>query len=288
MLTPLWFRTDAKISDAFCWNEQGKLPSVWRNQMHHLFLRLSLIKMRHYLVKPSSPRLHTQQLGARRKRPRPAHHHPPPRTGIASVHPADPPPRRPTRRFWARPSSSRLPSCRSEAPALPRRTGKADLFPRPHACSPSSRPQCSRSRRAGTRRRAGGSKLRECRGGAPASPAGPRRRGALPAVSDIEEDHPNIVKYHGRESPLTTRPRDRDMSATARWVGAPTHLCCPLPVSPLQPWRAPYHACRAAARPPPPPPDGVAGRRNRAEYCPGAGPEADPKPGFGRAPWPGY
>jgi hypothetical protein len=34
-------RTDAKISDAVCWNEQGKMPSVWRNQMHHLFLRLS-------------------------------------------------------------------------------------------------------------------------------------------------------------------------------------------------------------------------------------------------------
>ena len=35
-------RTDAEISDAVCWNEQGKMPSVWRNQMYHLFLRLSL------------------------------------------------------------------------------------------------------------------------------------------------------------------------------------------------------------------------------------------------------
>jgi hypothetical protein len=34
-------RTDAKISDAVCWNEQGDIPSVWRSQMHHLFLRLS-------------------------------------------------------------------------------------------------------------------------------------------------------------------------------------------------------------------------------------------------------
>src|SRR3954447_18526860 len=36
------FRTDAKISDAVCWNEHGEMPSVWRNQIHHLFLRLSL------------------------------------------------------------------------------------------------------------------------------------------------------------------------------------------------------------------------------------------------------
>jgi len=35
-------RTDAKISDAVCWNERGGMPSVWRSQMHHLFLRLSL------------------------------------------------------------------------------------------------------------------------------------------------------------------------------------------------------------------------------------------------------
>ena len=34
-------RTDAEISDAVCWNEQGEMPSVWRNQMHHLLLRLS-------------------------------------------------------------------------------------------------------------------------------------------------------------------------------------------------------------------------------------------------------
>jgi len=34
-------RTDVKISDAVCWNEQGEMPSGWRNQMHHLFLRLS-------------------------------------------------------------------------------------------------------------------------------------------------------------------------------------------------------------------------------------------------------
>ena len=34
-------RTDAKISDAVCWNERGGMPSVWRSQMHHLFLRLS-------------------------------------------------------------------------------------------------------------------------------------------------------------------------------------------------------------------------------------------------------
>jgi hypothetical protein len=34
-------RTDAEISDAVCWNEQGEMPSVWRSQVHHLFLRLS-------------------------------------------------------------------------------------------------------------------------------------------------------------------------------------------------------------------------------------------------------
>jgi hypothetical protein len=34
-------RTDAKISDAVFWNERGGIPSVWRRQMHHLFLRLS-------------------------------------------------------------------------------------------------------------------------------------------------------------------------------------------------------------------------------------------------------
>ena len=41
---PEWcftLRTDAKISDAVCWNEQGGMPSVWRSQIHHLFLRLS-------------------------------------------------------------------------------------------------------------------------------------------------------------------------------------------------------------------------------------------------------
>jgi hypothetical protein len=34
-------RTDAEISDAVCWNEQGEMPPVWRSQMHHLFPRLS-------------------------------------------------------------------------------------------------------------------------------------------------------------------------------------------------------------------------------------------------------
>src|SRR4051812_34475098 len=34
-------RTDAETSDAVRWNEQGKVPSVYRNQMHHLFPRLS-------------------------------------------------------------------------------------------------------------------------------------------------------------------------------------------------------------------------------------------------------
>jgi hypothetical protein len=34
-------RTDAKISDAVSWNERGGMPSVWRSQMHHLFLRPS-------------------------------------------------------------------------------------------------------------------------------------------------------------------------------------------------------------------------------------------------------
>jgi|SRR4051794_12055699 hypothetical protein len=34
-------RTDAEISDAVCWNEQGEIPPVWRSQMHHLFPRLS-------------------------------------------------------------------------------------------------------------------------------------------------------------------------------------------------------------------------------------------------------
>jgi hypothetical protein len=37
-------RTNAKISDAVCWNEQSEMPSVWRNQMHNLLLRLSLMK----------------------------------------------------------------------------------------------------------------------------------------------------------------------------------------------------------------------------------------------------
>src|SRR4051794_12123104 len=47
----LWFRimairpdirTDAEISDAVCWNEQGGMSLVWRSQMLHLFLRVSL------------------------------------------------------------------------------------------------------------------------------------------------------------------------------------------------------------------------------------------------------
>jgi hypothetical protein len=45
-VTDFALRTDAEISDAVCWNEQGEMPSVWRSQMDHLFPRLALVQHR--------------------------------------------------------------------------------------------------------------------------------------------------------------------------------------------------------------------------------------------------
>src|SRR5918994_7012798 len=54
-------RTDAEISDAILWNEQGKMPSIWGNQMHHLFLRLSLVRPTQ--VRPAQVRLAQETFG---------------------------------------------------------------------------------------------------------------------------------------------------------------------------------------------------------------------------------